>query len=137
MTDQLDNTELLAVAGDNVLANLSNRMTNTDLMALRAQMPFIHIMPFPNTVMNILLAANVAQDIQIPDQTKLVRFKGDGNYYVSRNGAAQIPDGTDNTKTSGSVMTPEDTYYYVEEIRQLSMISLAGCKVTMQCFIQL
>lgn len=133
----LDNSELNAANMQNTADDFAHRMYNTKLMALRAQLPFMQIMPLPNTVLNILLAANVAQDVQIPDQTKLVKFKGDGNYYVSRNGAAQIPDGTDNTTRSGSIMVPEDVFYYVEELKNISIISLAGCKLTIQCFIQL
>lgn len=133
----LDNSELNAISMQNTSDDFAHRMYNTKLMALRAQLPFMQIMPLPNTVLNILLAANVAQDIQIPDQTKLLKFRGDGNYYVSRNGAAQIPDGTDNTKLSGSIMVPEDVFYYVEGLINISIISLAGCKLTIQCFIQL
>lgn len=136
--EDLNNQELAQNNNNIAFDDLAHRMANPKLMAIRAQNPFIQILPFPNESVGILLAANVAQDINLPQGTKLVMFSGDCSYYVSRKGAAQIPDGTINTIDSGSIFKPElGMFYYVEEIRQLSIIGPAIGRVTVHCFVQL
>lgn len=133
----LDPSELIDNSQNNAVENFSQRMVNTKLMALRAQMPFVPILPFPDSVLTFIMVANVAQDINLPDGTKMAAFSGNGEYYISKKGNAQIPDGTANTNQSGSMMNPEQSFYYVEEIRQLSVVAPFACKVTVQCFQQL
>jgi hypothetical protein len=117
---------------------LSQRMFNPKLMALRAQMPFINIMPFPTTAIAVQLLAGVAQDIQLPDQCKLVRFSDNGSYYVSRAGKAAIPvAGSGEALLTGSVFKPSDEWWYVEDAVQISMIAAANTEVTICCFSQL
>lgn len=127
--DIIDNTTVRAVD------NLAHRMSNPKLMALRAQNPFIHVMPFPNEVVALALQANVPTDINLPEGTKMVRFSGNGDYYVSRKGNAELP--TAQNPGGGSVYKPEGAYYYTEEIKQFSVIAQNACNLTVQCFIQL
>jgi hypothetical protein len=122
-------------AQDNALQSLGQRMMNPKLMALRAQNPFIQIMPFPNTTLGFLLVSNTPQDINVPSEAKVVKFTGNGEYYVSRKGNAQVPDGVD--KLTGSIMNPEGVYYYVEEVQQLSIVSPGAVRVTVEFFSQL
>lgn len=109
---------------------------NPKLMAIRAQLPFVSIMPLPNSSVSVQLAANAAQDITFPEGTKVVMFQGDGTYYVSRNGQAQIPNST-TPDGSGSIMNPEYTFFYVEEIKSVSVIAPAQTHLTVHCFMQL
>ena len=121
---------------DNFDRSFSARVFNPNLMALRAQMPFVEMMPFPNSTITVKLAANAAQDIQLPENCKLIRFNADAVYYVSRNGQAQVP-GNNVDNTTGAIMSPNDRYFYVEEIRSLSVIAPAVTNLTVECFIQL
>lgn len=129
--------ELLDNSAQLALEDLAHRMGNSKLMALRAQNPFIQILPFPNETRGYALPAGVAVDINLPSGTKMIRFVGDGNYYVSRKGNASAPVGVANEDGSGSIMKPEYGFFFVEEISQLSVISTAGCNLTVHCFTQL
>lgn len=115
--------------------NFAARMFNPKLAALRAQNPFVSILPFPDMVKNVSLTANVPQDVTFDSGVKMVRFSGNGEYYVSRRGNAQIPDGL--IQDSGSVMNPEDAFYYVEDIQQVSIVAPNACRVTVHCYTNL
>lgn len=138
MNDQdYDAIDAINDAQDNAVQSLGQRMMNPKLMALRAQNPFIDIMPFPNVTVALLLAQNAPQDIQVPPEAKLCRFSGNQEYYVTRNGRAQVPDGI--AVDTGVIMNPENNYWYVEEIQQLSIVtpSATGARVTVEFFKQL
>lgn len=138
MPEILDNTELMEVNQQNAFNDLAHRMANPKLMAIRAQNPFLIISPFPNESVSVLLAAGLPQDIDLPRGTKMIRFSGNCEYYINRKGNAQIPDGTANTKNSGSIYKPENMFYYTgEEIHQLSIVGPAVGVVTVHCFVQL
>lgn len=128
-TDEVENSALAMVD------NLGRRMSNPKLMALRAQCPFIPIMQFPNSGVNVLLQAGVAQDINIPSEAKLAQFSGDQVYYVSRQGNAQIPLVGQNSQ-SVALQNPESVFYYVEEVQSLSVISPVSCYLTVNYFSQ-
>lgn len=120
--------------------NLSQRMMNPELMALRAQLPFVSIMPLPNMVLSAKLLAGVAVDIDIPQGTKIIAVRGNGDYFVNRRGMAVIPTNTGNLNdqsNSGNIFKPDGQFYYVEEIRQLSAVSVADSFLTVACFAQL
>ena len=133
--DDLTNQELVENNAARTMDEFSRRMYNPKLMALRTQNPFAVIMPFPNETRNLVLVGGVAQDINLPEATKMISFSGSGEYYVTRMGKASIPNGVD--QDTGCVMNPEGMFYYVEEIRQLSVIAPDDCKVTVHCFTQL
>ena len=122
-------------ANETASQSLSQRMYNPKLMALRTQNPFISIMPFPNESVGLALSAGVAQDINLPEGTKMVMFSGNGEYYVSRKGIAQVP--TLNDPFTGSIMNPEFSFMYVEEIRQLSAVAPYDMKLTVHCYTQM
>src|SRR5437868_1076512 len=126
--DDYPNEQILSDTQNNAIDQLAHRTSNPKLMALRAQNPFIHIMPFPNEVVAIVLGAGVPTDINLPEGTKMVLFTGDGNYFISRKGNAELP--ASQNYGGGSVFKPEGQYYYTEEIKQFSAISQAGCNLT-------
>lgn len=101
--------------------DFSQRVFNKKLMALRAQNPFIQIMPLPNHGTTVQLVPGIPQDITIPTGAKLAYFSGDGLYYMSRNGNAQVPSATQD-KESSSLMNFEQFAIYVEEVRSISVI---------------
>lgn len=119
------------------------RVFNASLSALRAQNPFIPMLPWPGSVIAGKLVANAAQDIQLPEGTKMIRMRGENgkDYWVTRNGAAQIPGTTPDPLadrySAGAMMTPNDRYFYTEDIRQLSMIAAQDTLFSIECFIQL
>lgn len=115
---------------------LSKQMFNPKLMALRAQNPFVNIMPLPNQVLTVKLAANTPTDINLPNGTKIVRFSPGGTYYVSRNGNAQLPV-TGEPAATGSMQTPSDEWWYVEELQQISIIAAVETDISIACFTQL
>lgn len=132
------NTEL----GDDEFAanaNLAQRMTNSKLSALRAQHPFLPILPFPNSVIQATLTANVAQDFDLPEGTKFIMIRGPSStlaLYASRNGQAQI-NATSSPVNNGSFLVDSNWLYYVEEVKQISLLSTSGIVATVACFQQL
>ena len=122
---------------DDLLAvdrSFASRMFNRELAALRAQNPFLVIDQFPG-VISCKLTANVAQDINIPDGTKMVRFRGNGQYLITRNGVATIPSlpFSGQTDGSGCIIKPEGNWYFTgDEIKQLSIIAIADMVVSME-----
>jgi hypothetical protein len=133
----LNDAELLKNEDDRALTSLAQRNSNPKLMALRAQMPFINIMPFPTKALAFKLLAGVAQDIALPQGTKLIRFSSGGTYYASRM-TAQLPvAGSGEAIETGSMQTPADEWWYVEDVTSISMVAVADTDVTIACFIQL
>lgn len=133
----LDAAELLANEDGRAVNKLAQFTTNPKLMALRAQMPFINIMPFPTKVLAFKLLAGVVQDIALPQGTKLIRFSNGGTYYASRMTAALPVAGSGDAIETGSMQTPSDEWWYVEDVVSISMIALADTDITIACFIQL
>lgn len=130
----LDNAQLIAVQNANAVDDFAKRMSNPKLTAIRAQLPFIPIMPFPNTSLSFALTANKSVDINLPSGTKLVMFSGNAEYYISRNGNAEIPTGSGSV---GVVMNPEFFLWYVEEVNQMSAIAPFDMRLTVHCFQQI
>lgn len=132
----LDSLDIIAASQDLAIEDISRRMSNPKLMALRAQMPFIPIMPFPNESISLFLAAGVATDINLPSGTKMVMFSGNGEYFVSRKGNAVVPTAA-TPQATGSIMNPEFCFLYVEEINQMSAIAPYDMRLTVHCFVQI
>lgn len=133
----MDNNDIISSNENIAVDSLAHRMSNPKLMALRAQNPFIPIIPFPNESLAYKLSAGVAQDINFPTGTKIVMFSGNGEYYVTRKGNAQVPTSVHDIDGSGALMNPEFCFFYVEEIRQLSAIAPIDMRLTVHCFTQL
>lgn len=101
----------------------------SSLAQLRAQYPFVPIMPFPQSAQSaIVLAANVAADINVPSEAMLGMFLSSGDFYVSKDGRAYVPGaaGADNT----SIYRPVNMWFYVGNTTQFSVVApLAGTVV--------
>jgi hypothetical protein len=120
------------------LRNYAQRMSNPNLSALRAQNPFLPIVPFPNSVINVLLvAAGPPVDIYLPEGTKYINIRATSEYFASRNGNAQIPTTTVNN--DGQACSFDSSQYiYVEELRSFSVISTgANNALCVSCYQQL
>lgn len=109
-------TDMKMTSGD-----FASRMFNYKLAALRAQNPFVTITQWPS-VMAFALTAGVAVDIDLPDGVKMILFSGNGEYFVTRNGRAQLPTGS-HTQGDGALMNPEWGWIHAEEIRSISVIA--------------
>ena len=130
-------THVDCVESDLAAVDLSKRTYNTRLNVLRAQYPYLQICPVTNKALSIRLVPGASVDIDIPTGTKMVRFNSDGFFLLSRNGRAQLPaDGTVE-RDAGAFYPNNDTYYYVEEIHQLSIISDMQVRVSIECFAQI
>lgn len=112
---------------------------NTDLNLFRAQNPFIEVLPFPDSVQGYKLTANVAQDVNLVDDTKviLISFTNGANVYATRKGNAQIPGSASVEDGSAGLLLPAGKFFWVRGLRQLSLIADTNCVVTVWCYIQL
>jgi hypothetical protein len=120
------------------LVEVSQRMSNPKLSALRAQNPFLPIVPFPNSIINVMLPAGGSPlDIYLPEGTKYINIRATGEYFVSRNGNAQIPTSSISNDGRGCSFDSSQ-YVYVEELRSFSIISsVASNSVCISCYQQL
>jgi hypothetical protein len=120
------------------LVEVSQRMSNPKLSALRAQNPFLPIVPFPNSIINVMLPAGGSPlDIYLPEGTKYINIRATGEYFVSRNGNAQIPTSSISNDGRGCSFDSSQ-YVYVEELRSFSIISsVANNSVCISCYQQL
>jgi hypothetical protein len=121
-----------------MLANYAQRMSNPNLSALRAQNPFLSIVPFPNSIINVMLPAGGSPvDVFLPEGTKYINIRATGEYFVSRNGNAQIPTSTISNDGRGCSFDSSQ-YVYVEELHSFSIISsVANNAVCISCYQQL
>jgi hypothetical protein len=141
LRDMVPADHVIGIESDLMERDIASRMYNPKLSALRAQHQGLAIAPLTNKAIAVVLAANVAVDINLPTGTKMVRFNSDGFFVVSRNGRAQLPPAAlvtgDANCEIGSFWPAFDTYYYVEEIKQLSMLSDLQVRVSIECFAQI
>jgi len=132
---------VMGVEADLMERDIAGRVYNPKLTALRAQNCGLPISQFTNKSIAVILAAGVAVDLNLPSGTKMIRFNSDGFFFASRNGRAQIPTVALVTGQAeadiGSFCPATDTYYYVEEVHQLSIISDLQVRVTVECFSQI
>jgi len=133
---ELQAEQRIDIENDRAVDNLSQRMMNPKLMALRAQNPFVEIIPFPNSGTSVRLVANVAQDIQIPSGTKYMMLRGDLAYFITRNGNAQVPGAAQNSDAA-MMQSPNNIKIYVEELQSFSVVAPADCYFTANFFAQL
>jgi hypothetical protein len=106
---------------------------HTDLLRLRMKFPHLPIVPFPNSVKTVALQPNAPVDISLPEQAVLCRFYGNGEYYVSINGQASIPlnQSDDNSaQACMSVHKPEGVFFYLGNVKQISLIAPQQVNVT-------
>lgn len=108
---------------------------HTNLHRLRMRFPGLPIVPLPNAVRSLKLAANVAQDMQIPSDTVGIMFHASGPFYMDAEAAAAVPSGASDKATSLLITPPWPFIYYVFGKNQLSFIAENICTVQALCFI--
>ena len=98
------------------------------LMSLRAQFPYLPIMPAPPQSFSIALTANNSFTLPIPDGSAVMMLYGKGDYFLSLHGKAEIP-GVDGL--SKSIYKPQGFALYVGNMRSVDIITAdAGVIVT-------
>lgn len=108
---------------------------NTNLHRLRMRFPGLPIVPLPNSVRTLKLAALGVQDMQLPDGTVGVIFHSTGPFYMDPEGQATVPTGLVPNATSLLISPPWPFIYYVFGKNQLSFIAEQICSVQALCFI--
>lgn len=118
-----------------------------DLAQFFREFPTAPVMQFSPAVAAVLLAANVAQDLLLPDGTTVIGLYADRYpFYVSKLGNAEIPSATnlpsvggytnDNRYRSIPIFAPLPWLFYVGGLRSLSVITpTANTLVSAQCYI--
>lgn len=134
--EPLSTSEQLQYATKEAAENLSGRMFNKKLAALRAQNPFITILTLPNSATTVALAAGVAQYIDVPEGAKLMMLSGNDKYFLTRNGQAQLPTASVD-KESGSIMNPEAVFWSCEDLKQISVIAQNATDLTIGFWMQM
>lgn len=118
--DSVDPLAGLVSPVDNHVMPVQSNQSN--LAYFRSSFPFVPIVPWPAFSKTIALAAGVAVDVPCGDQM-LVKFKGNGDYYISFDNAARVPIVGDLSTQNQSVYKPEDDWYYIGGKRQFSVIA--------------
>lgn len=101
----------------------------SDLQMLRALYPFMPILPLPAVTSAIALpVANRAGDLIIPNGMVLCLLRGNQDYYISTTGSAKVPTAANTGMAAGSdicnsFFAPEGTYWYVQGIPSISVVS--------------
>lgn len=143
MSNQFNNDDQIDLDNAALEDAFAPRVFNANLAALRAQNPFIGMLPFPTTVVAGKLSAGIAQDIQLPEGTKMIRIRAETgkDFWITRNGTAQIPSATPDPHSQayggGSLLSPNDRHFYTEDFRSLSMIAAQDTLFAIECFIQM
>jgi hypothetical protein len=135
--DLIEADHVASVESDLAEVDLSRRTYNTKLTVLRAQHPALMVSPVTNKALAVRLVPGSVVDIDIPSGTKMVRFNSDGFFLLSRNGRAELPADGVVSRDAGAFYPNADTFYYVEEIHQLSIISDMQVRVSIECFAQI
>lgn len=95
-----------------------------DLMALRAEMPFLPILKPPQAARTALLqVANLAVNLEVPTSAVLCMFRGNGDYYVSFAGAAVRPIAGAVDAETATLYKPEGVFMYCGGTTQISVVS--------------
>lgn len=111
---------------------------NSVLQGVRAQFPFLPIMPLPSETKTIFMAtAGIAVEMYLPDGAAIAMFRGNQNYLMSLHGAAQIPtaalagQGDQDPLAVKVFFAPEGVPWFVHGIRTISFVSdIANTYVT-------
>lgn len=94
-----------------------------NLINFRADYPFVPIIPFASPA-KLVLIGNTAQAINVPSGALFVRISyAGGNLAVSTKGNVSFPTvAGEESASEGILNPPNNTFYYVAGIRQLSAI---------------
>jgi len=128
------------VANDVAQAFQRSNLSPT-LIAFRAKNAFVEVMKFPNLCLGVQLSANSPVDLQIPSGVRAIRFFGDGDYWVSRNGRAQIPGAPVGEESPNlqfemtGIYRPEGIIFYLDQGASFSVISASNNRlVSVMCW---
>lgn len=118
----------VGVAAPDGSVNITPQGATNDLMALRAQFPFLPILPFPPQSWAKYLAANTAVECNIPDGCVLMLLRGNNDFYISIQGNAQVPDATNTSDSLGdssnkSFYAPQGILLYCGGMQRFSVIA--------------
>ena len=118
--------------------NISVLSPRNVLASIRAQFPFLPIIPFPSEVKTLFLpVAGTAADLYFPDGAAVAMFRGNQNYLMSLHGNAQVPtaaltgQGEFDTAASKSFFAPEGVPFFIHGVKSASFVSdMANTYVT-------
>jgi len=146
--------ELAAVRSNNGDVAQRPEGPHNALMMLRAEFPFLPIVPWPNDTKSLYLTANIPQDIKCPDQAKLMMISakisnvnGEAPFFMTNRGSAEVPNLTNSnpqlggdfagaSAQSGSFTPWPGCMYYIGNIKDFSVIApTTGTIVTAMFFI--
>jgi len=119
------------------IEELAGRVANPRFSALRAQNPGVSISQLPTTAQIVKLGAGVAVNIDLPDYAQCAKFSCTSNLFVSRSGYAVVPTTAGTVLNTGTFIPDPQQYYYVADVRQLSVISPNDSYLSIEYLIQL
>lgn len=118
-----------------------------ELRALRANFPYLPIAQFPPQTVSKLLAANVAQELVLPDGAVICRISWQVNtdLIVTLHGQARMPAAGDSPSPQsfgigmeGMILNPDSgTWFYCKGIRTISALTptAGGSVVNVQTYV--
>lgn len=102
------------------------------LHRLRMRFPGLPIMPLPDDVVGAALAANVAQDVNLPDATVAIMITSDVTIILNSASTARVPTGS---ADQGIYLFPPTPFlFYVGAKKQISLLATVTAKVGILCF---
>lgn len=121
-------------------ASLTPQGPINDLMALRSKYPYLPIMPFPAIVKPVFLTAATERTVRVPNGAVLLTMKGNLDFYVCRNGKADVPTAANTSDTLGdnvsqSFLAPQGFLWFVGGMNQFSMIAAVDTIVSLAWWI--
>lgn len=69
-------------------AQLDSHPVAEDMANLRANLPFVSIVPWPKSSFLVTLAQNIAAEIRVPDNAVLVKISGQASFLFTEKGSA-------------------------------------------------
>jgi hypothetical protein len=122
--------------------NINNENIDMLKLSIQAKNPFVDMLPWPSRIVSVQLpVAGTSYDLRAPAGTRYVVFYGDGDYWVTRLGAAQIPNAStsnaDDAYAMGACYKPEGRAWYVRGDANFSVVSMTANRcVSMMCFME-
>lgn len=138
----VENMDQTAQIEEAIGRNINNENIDMLKLSIQAKNPFVPMLPWPSRCVSVLLVnANQAYEFKAPPGTRYVMFFGDGDYWVTRLGSAQIPSGgafnADDAYSIGACYRPEGMAWYTRGAASYSIISrTANRNVSMMCFME-
>ncbi|MDE2429499.1 MAG: hypothetical protein KGM99_12265 [Burkholderiales bacterium] len=147
MNDEYSQQDDAAILHQNMMAardSFVSKVFNGKLAALRAQNPFLPIVPTSDKVVNLSTKANIPLECILPSGTKMIMIRRslpNSTVIASFNGTAQNFAAPSNSgvieSDSGSFVVNDNVFMYVEEIQSLSFLTPFDATISVMCWIQL